>query len=548
MLQVVTSAAWAIALWVATGVAAPGGGTSNSAVIHNFVKPGFVPDDGGLTPNSASPLVNGEPAFPVDVDGNGVEQHNGHITYSDGTYYLYAEPWACGRGASSDPLTYQHVGQCGITTYSSPDLMHWTLENLWQPFSGTVGVAQKPQAHWSPGLNNWVIWIKAGANLVDNGTFYYAESLSNTAAGPWGEALPVTGVHLAHDHDIATGPDGSSWILTDSYSGVNDSVNTGLPLWDLWVQKLNDDLTGTVNTPETMIRIWHAINFEAVSFFYRQGKWYVMGGPTCGNCPVAISCIYANSGATPLGIWTNEAGDTGEALVGGTLLSADGCSGQNKGANSLPTASGQDVIPLGIWGYRTSPSDVVAGGMVQFGDASQAISSTFWYPAKFDCQGHLKLSCTTDAVVPLAAGATASGSVPPALQPDCRVWNTTTIIQQGLALSCSDTLSFPVYQLTDNGVGPQLNGPLDIEITCSDKTTKKVSYEPGYVSWAPHLVELSLDAGHSCHSIASISLSTNGTNGCYGVLVQKRDAAGSYGTMEGGSITVDPDAQLFVKG
>ncbi|RRR80527.1 hypothetical protein [Streptomyces sp. RP5T] len=103
--------------------------------------------------------------------------------------------------------------------------------------------------------------------------------------------------------------------------------------------QLDTDMTATTGTPT---KAMSAVDFEAVGFFEHAGHWYIQGGPTCGNCEVPVTYITATD---PLGSWTNEAGDTGAALTSGTVVSPNGCGGQNKAASVLPSAKDRSSWP-----------------------------------------------------------------------------------------------------------------------------------------------------------------------------------------------------------
>ncbi|MCP9979209.1 hypothetical protein [Actinomadura madurae] len=118
---------------------------------------------------------------------------------------------------------------------------------------------------WSPGLGKYLMWVKEGrnreSNLKPTGGFYYA--VADTPAGPWGELTQAVGDHLAHDFDLVTAPDGTGWIATDTFSGSYDPDIPSLPLWDVWIQKLNPDMTGTTGQK---VRVMSKVHFEGIGF------------------------------------------------------------------------------------------------------------------------------------------------------------------------------------------------------------------------------------------------------------------------------------------
>ncbi|KAF5529309.1 n-sulfoglucosamine sulfohydrolase [Fusarium mexicanum] len=93
---------------------------------------------------------------------------------------------------------------------------------------------------------------------------------------PWGE-------YLTYDFDVAVGPDGAHYILTDTWANVIENQATGhsVPVWDIYVQKLAPNLTSTVGSNSTSKLIRSAkdlhkqgLNLEACGFFYHDAYWY----------------------------------------------------------------------------------------------------------------------------------------------------------------------------------------------------------------------------------------------------------------------------------
>jgi hypothetical protein len=187
--------------------------------------------------------------------------------------------------------------------------------------------------------------------------FYYATS--KALGGPWSKPPSLmTGEHLTHDFDIAVGPDGAHYILTDTWANTmeNQAPGHSVPVWDIYVQKLAPNLTSTVgsNSTSKLIRAANdlykqGLNLEACGFFYHDSYWYQTYSYTCQNCPGYIYYLYAKD---PLGPYTD-----------GGYISLDGCGGQNKGANVLPSAKGPTVL-AGNLAYRTSPTNHVLKGQI----------------------------------------------------------------------------------------------------------------------------------------------------------------------------------------
>lgn len=355
------------------------------ATIRNFQKPSLLDSGDGLPPSQYAPLIYSEPVLWIDTDGNAIDNHESHISFFEGRYYLYSHARACGQlvtltGGTSGGASGDSGGECGTLTYSSPDLMHWTKENLYQP--NLHREVAKPQAHYSEPLGMYVLWFSTNANLVPTGSFYC--TLSYSPGGPWKEPFVATGHHLAHDFDIATGSDGHSWIATDVFGGYDPHV-ANKPVWNMWIQELLPNLTGTVGGNSSVL-LFESADFEAVGFVEHNGWWYLTGGLTAGNAPTSIQYLRAPS---PLGPWTSGDGEPSQSFTNvtaglvGTLIAKDGCTGQNKGFSKFASAKGP-VSLIQSQGYRTSPGNLESDGVVAHGDNSQAIATTYYFNLKFN--------------------------------------------------------------------------------------------------------------------------------------------------------------------
>jgi hypothetical protein len=535
------------------------------ATIHNFADPDVLDGDDGLPASTAAPLEYGAPTLAVDDQGNGMEEHEATISYFSGTYYKYTSKWACGRIVyfagtingqhTANPTPGPSGGWCGIASYSSADLTTWHLDNISSPtLNGQSISLAKPNVVYSPVLNKYLMWVKTGTGvageLAPTGGLDYA--VADTPAGPWGNLVQATGNHLAHDFDIMVGPDGSGWITTDVFSGSYVPGTAALPQWDVWVQQLNPAMTGTVDTPQTQVEVMHKTDFEGIGFLQKDGHWYLTGGPTCGNCQAPIQYVMA---ASPLGPWSNENGDTGAALTEGTALSADGCGGQNKGANVLPSTVG-DVVLEGIFGYRMGTTSYVQNGRVVHGDNSQAIASTYWIPLQFDGSHHiLPLTCSATVKVPLANSVTHNVAAPAQYQPDCRVRSNASLVQTAvMPTGNASALRIPVFQRTDN-LGPfsqdalVMNAPLTVDVDLPNGAHTATTFQPSTdLSWAAEDINVPLPRGAGAQR-ATVTLTTTATNGCYGVLVTPttHDAAkASYTVIRDDVPTEAPAARLYI--
>ena len=129
--------------------------------------------------------------------------------------------------------------------------------------------------------------------------------------------------------------------LTDRFECMVTTAETQVPRWNIWVQQLTPDLIATVNTSGQNLML------EAIGDFSHEGNYYLTFGYTCQNC---AGYIYYFHSETPLGPYKD-----------GGFLSFDGCGGQNKGANVLPTPNGtvalagiEPVLPKNVTALHSS--------------------------------------------------------------------------------------------------------------------------------------------------------------------------------------------------
>jgi len=522
---------------------------STEAVINNFA-PDLLDGDDGLPTSPAFPLKYGPFNTAIDVEGNGIDAHEAHLGFFDGKYWMYGREWGCGTMAFAHnrPIdaTRNDKPECGMVSLSSPDLMHWhVVDRDYIPLVDGKQVGdQKPQVVWSAGLHRYLMWFA--------GPQGYHVAQSRSPGGPWGDVFKPTGKYLAHDLSIMVEPDGSAWVASDVMSGMRGTV----PVWDVWVQKLNRDLTGTT---DSSVRVMTQASFEGIGFFEHDGYWYILGGHTCPNCP--STNIFYVMAKHPLGPWMNGDGSVTTPLQP-TVLSDDGCMGQDKGANVLPSPSGPVVVE-GIMQYRSSPLD--QSGPIVHGDNNQAIANTYWWPLRFNQQHQIEpLVCQHTVRVPLARPVPTSSPRPTGLntsptlphQLDCRIASGDSLRQQwaippGTAIR---ELRIPVFQRTTN-LGPEdqdslMNAPLEVSVTVPSGRRDSVAFSPESVSWAPRSVVLTLPTSRLPRGVITVTLATRATNGCYGVVVGAATsllANGSYSAITSGGRKAAPRAELVME-
>ena len=518
------------------------------AVLNNFA-PDLLHGDDGLPPSPRFPLKYGPVNTALDVEGDAIDAHEAHLAYFEGQYWMYGREWGCGTmsfGHERDvDATRNDKPECGIVSLSSPDLVQWRVvdRDYIPALDGQQVGDQKPQVVWSASLHRYLMWF------VGPHGYYVAQSPS--PGGPWRNVFKPTGQYLGHDLNIMVEPDGSAYAASD----VMAAIERGVPSWDVWVQKIKPDLTGTTGAA---VRVMSHASFEGIGFFEHEGYWYLLGGHTCPNCPSTnISYLRAR---TPLGPWTNGDGAITSPLQP-TQLSDDGCMGQDKGANVLPTASGPIVLE-GIMQYRSSPLD--AGHSLVHGDNNQAIANTYWWPLRFDRDHHIEpLVCQASVRVPLAHPVRASPApvasldTSPALphQLDCRITSAVALQQRWTvpANTLIWELRIPVFHRTTN-LGPEdqdatMNADLNAHVDLPSGEPMSAAFAPQSISWSPRSVVLKLPMALHNPGAITITLTTRATNGCYGVILGSATAAlpsGVYSAVENGVRRDFPGAQMVL--
>ncbi|KAF3390088.1 hypothetical protein DPV78_011591 [Talaromyces pinophilus] len=528
--------------------------TTACATHINFAPEDILEGEDGLEPHPLQPFRYGKPVYPVTKEGNGLEMNESHLSYWEGKYFMYSATWGCGGSIFVyanppdneyppspvyPPGDYGADGNCGIKTYSSPDLTNWRLENFYQPLS-TIANVTKPVVRYSNSTGKYVMFM-GGAGLRG---IYYATSVS--PSGPWSSPPGILqGQYLSHDFEVFETPDGTHYIVTDPFAGRITNFDQAVPTWDIWVQQLEPNLTATANTPDTMALVRSAsqliaqnLSLEAAGAFYKDGHYYLTFGMTCQNC---AGYIYYYHSTSPLGPYQD-----------GGFLSLDGCGGQNKGVNVLPTPNNGTVVVASVLSYRTSQTNYVFHqgpvGYIWHGDNQQAASSTFLFPIEFMDNHTIKpFTCASRVRIPLMTD-TGSLSSPPPYQLDCRIRNWQNIEISYAQAKESSILEFPGWQRTDNlgpttNAGPALDGPLEIVLTYANGLNHSFTWPSSNISWAP--AKISMDTSYN--QISKITLKTNATNGCYGTIVKpKTDLLSSYGACVLGVFSEKKRAELYV--
>lgn len=354
-------------------------------------------------------------------------------------------------------------GNCGIKSFSSYDFVNWTLLDFYQPPSSVANIT-KPVVRYSNATAQYVMVM--GGNVIEGNFFYTA---SRSPSGPWGMS-PKTmhGEDISHDFDIAVGPDGTHYMVTDVWT--HKFTSDAVPMWDLWVHQLAPNLTSTMDNASSVLfrrgeDLWkgQGLTLEAVGFFLPRRLLVHHLGRDCSKRRRLPGYVYYHYAQNPLGPWKD-----------GGIVSMDGCGAQIKGINVLPSDQGP-VILAGMLGYRTGPSNYITQGNIHnFGahvwhaDNQQAAASSYLFPIEFNVDHTNKnWTCPTSVKIPLANSVNNQPEEPTAYQLDCRVRIWQDVIATFDPPIKSTRLQFPVWQRTDNlaptiNAGPVLNGRLNV--------------------------------------------------------------------------------------
>jgi len=177
--------------------------------------PGMEPIPQPVDPNvSGATIINDQ--FWKDTSGTPIYSQGGGMLQVGDTYYWYGVKYRGAVTYAANPTTLNSdTGFAGITTYSSKDLVNWTLEATDMPGStggwfGRLGVA------YNASTKKYVLVAQGGGGLYfatsdrPNGGFV----LNNIQATPPGIANGGTG-----DQTIFQDDDGQAWLVSSSKNG-----------------------------------------------------------------------------------------------------------------------------------------------------------------------------------------------------------------------------------------------------------------------------------------------------------------------------------------
>jgi len=551
--------------------------TTDTAVLRNFISGlwELTGDNGLPAPESAS--MDRAINIGVDIDGNALTAIDEQdLRYYEGKYYLYGQSFIHGTfhyagGTRNWPITptspesFYRYG--GMDIYSSDDLMNWKLETtvFLQDDIGDIITIKKPRVVYSEKTGLYTMWHLREALVGVSGIPIASQrtriAQSTSPTGPFKyigrpyHATDPTGNAIGNDYEIVVAPDGTGYLV-NSHNGVS-------------VSRLNPEMTGieeTINIPVSTIAGGIGLHWR----YDKNGQlwWYVTGSEGCGNCVSAgFHYIYAKD--DPMGTWISpvDGKTTEEGQITPYTLAANVERSQVHSSKMLPDSDGNMHVLIPATHYRRDMAAPTASG-----DNSMALAGHFYFPLKYTADGKIYDLDLQDAEeFPLAKAV--EYSVPPAYEAQLIItsndifyhsnsnkaenngeydaWFDETIqsniryVEQSWDIQAGEPLAAimpAVFQRTPDysQVGtsrpnayipaqdPFVNAPLVAKLELPGDITYEWEIAPQTVKWAPTQVALNLPEVFTGSGRATLTLSTEATNGGYGVAVGMKEGNERY--------------------
>ena len=564
------------------------GGTEaaiDTATLTNFISGLWeaAGDNGMPTPEKAAisrPINVG-----VDTEGNAIEAIDEQdMRYFDGKYYLYGQSFAYGtfhyapgtRQFADTPTTpgsFYRYG--GTAVYSSDDLMNWEYNTtmFFEDDNGVIITAKKPRVVYSEATGLYVMWFCGeppyGISGIPAPSQIFKIAVSESPTGPFklvGRpqiAEDPTGNAIGADYEIVVAPDGTGYLV-NSHNGVS-------------VSRLNPEMTGIEET--LVVPLASGTIGGGIGMHYHDDWWYITGSSGCGNC--VSSPFWYIMAKDPMGPWLSPETMSDETPLQPVKLLENVESSQVHGSKMFPDPEGNMNVLIPATHYRRD-----LGAPDASGDNNFAHTGHFYFTLQYDEEGHILPPALGDTEeIPLVHEVTAS--IPPTYEAQLNITATDIFehtdpadvtanvrsVEQSWELAEGETLAAimpAVFQKTpdysnegtarpDAMVIPQdsfVNAPLYAKLDLPDGSSCEWTIAPETVRWAPTQVALNLPEAYTGSGRVTLTLSTEGTNGGYGVAVgfkEKNDRyrlnGGSYRTYnekEGGWVE-RPEAEMLVR-
>lgn len=559
--------------------------TINTATLTNFISGLWeaAGDNGMPTPERAAisrPINVG-----IDTDGNAIEAIDEQdVRYFDGKYYLYGQSFAYGtfhyapgtRQYAVTPTTPNSFYRYGGTAvYSSDDLMNWEYEStmFFEDENGVIVTAKKPRVVYSEATGLYVMWFCGeppyGISGIPAPSQLFKIAVSESPTGPFkliGRpqiAQDPTGNAIGADYEIVVAPDGTGYLV-NSHNGVS-------------VSRLNPEMTGIEET--LVVPLVSDTIAGGIGIHYHDDWWYITGSSGCGNC--VSSPFWYIMARDPMGPWLSPETMSDETPLQPVKLLDNVESAQVHSSKMFPDSEGRMNVLIPATHYRRD-----LGAPDASGDNNFAHTGHFYFTLQYDEEGRIlppELNDTEE--IPLAHEV--SASIPPAYEAQLNITSTDIfehtdpaevtdnirMVEQSWELAEGETLAAimpAVFQKTpdysaegtaraDAVVAPQdtfVNAPLLAKLELPDGSNCEWVITPETVRWAPTQVALNLPKAYTGGGRVTLTLSTEGTNGGYGVAVGFKEkneryrlnqgAYRTYNEKEGGWID-RPEAEMLVR-
>jgi hypothetical protein len=461
--------------------------------------------------NCLASVVNSGPdgrqVTKFDINGVGVDAHDGDLKYFNGKYYLYGTSYGCGY-----QLTTAGTPFCGFKSYSSTDLVNWTDDGSlfnaatpkWQASCAPPRYGcYRPHVLYNQPTGKYVLWV----NSYDNASGFHVLT-SASLVGPFVEGPEPAiadlgspkGGYVNGDFGLFQDDDGRAYI---NYTDINVPTPAGQATHILKIQALNASFTSAIGPAATP----GATGVEAPSLFKKDGTYYMIYGPGCAYCG-GTTTVYRTA-TNPLGSWSGQ-----------LPLNRNSCGGQPSFVATLPTPSGKNVYVYGSDLWRAEAGTRIV--------KNQALANYFWTALTVAGGKISPFSCTNTSDIPTAStprqasallqnsdqasGATNFG-------PWCDITNNWTRSQSFTASKSGrlSTISLSTFQKGNPNAGLTLSV---FNATASGLPTGPALYNgtvpPSSISWSP----MNFIAPPNIEVVGgrnyTITASSKTTSGCYG--------------------------------
>lgn len=560
-------------------------GSMNTATLTNFITGLWeaAGDNGMPAPEKAAisrPINVG-----IDVDGNAIEAVDEQdVRYFNGKYFLYGQSFSYGtfhyapgtRQYAVTPTTPESFYRYGGTAvYSSDDLMNWKYETtmFFEDENGVIVTAKKPRVVYSETTGLYVMWFCGeppyGISGIPAPSQIFKIAVSESPTGPFklvGRPQIVqdpTGNAIGADYEIVVAPDGTGYLV-NSHNGVS-------------ISRLNPEMTGIEET--LVVPLADNTIGGGIGIHYHNDWWYITGSSPCGNC--VSSPFWYIMAKDPMGPWLSPETMSDEIPLWPVKLLDCVESAQVHGSKMFPDSEGKMNVLVPATHYRRD-----LGAPDASGDNNFAHTGHFYFALQYDEDGRI-LPPELNDTEKISLAHDVNSTIPPAYEAQlnitaadifehtdpAEVTANVRMAEQSWELAEGETLAAimpAVFQKTpdysaagtskaDAVVVPQdsfVNAPLLAKLELPDGSSCEWTIEPETVRWAPAQVALNLPQAYTGSGRVTLTLSTEGTNGGYGVAVgfkekneRYRLKQGSYRTYnenEGGW-TDRPEAEMLVR-